>query len=282
MTDFFSNDNFNNIEIDSDKPSFKFANLEGPLDLLLYLIKKSKVEIEDVRLADITDQYIEMVNQLGKIDMERASDFIVVASELIEIKSRALLPRSEENAEDELDLDYLMKLRLKEYALFKEQSERLREIEEVNRFYKAPEKSAHKFRVVIKDMQLDMLLDAFTKLMHRINAATQAPVVKEIVKEKFTVQQKIASIKDALIENSELKFSDLFLMSISKDELITTFLALLELLKLQEIRVMQKDLFSDISIVKRDDDNVENEESSGQDGDLIAEEVSDNFDNKEN
>lgn len=233
-----------------DKPTFRFADKEGPLDLLLFLIKKSKLEIDEVKLADITDQYIEMVNQLGKIDMDRASDFIVVASELIEIKSRSLLPRVQEAVEDEVDLDYLMKLRLKEYSLLKEQSEKLKSIEELNRFYKQPDKSANKHRIVLKDMQLDLLLDAFTKLMHRVNATALPPTVKEVVKEKFTVQQKIAAIKDALIMQNHLMFSELFEQSISREEIINTFLALLELLKLQEITVLQNDLFNDIKIIK--------------------------------
>lgn len=248
------------LEVNNDNEStfdmkFKFADQEGPLDLLLQLIKKSKLEIEDVNLADICDQYLEMVSNLQHLDMEMTSDFIVLASELIEIKSRRLLPRSEENLEPEEDPDYILKMRLKEYAMLKESSEKLKMLENNDRFYKAPEKEANKFRIVLKDMQLENLLDAFVNIMHKVSVSEEENEVKQVEKEKFTVEQKIASIKDSLLLNKKVMFSELFGQTISKNELVTTFMALLELLKLQEIKVKQGEMFGDIEIEKCEEIN---------------------------
>ena len=138
--------------------------------------------------------------------------------------------------------------------MFKEVNEKLKDMESNDKFYKEPEKEANKFRVVIKDMKLDMLLDAFVGIMHKVNKVEKNKESKEIVKETFTVEQKISSIKDTLISREKIKFSELFLESASRDEVITTFMALLELIKMQVIRVAQDDLFSDIQIEKTGDE----------------------------
>lgn len=229
--------------------TFKIENFEGPLDLLLQLIKQSKLGIDEIKLSEITEQYLQIIEQLSKVDMENASEFIEVAATLIEIKSKSLLPRLQEETEEE-DPEYLLKLRLQEYQMLKETTEKLKPLENIDRFYKKPEPDANKFRYVIKDMQLDMLLDAFTRIMVRVNESEKKDEVKEIVKEKFTVNQKIATIKDSLLVRKQVYFSELFSNSISRDEVVTTFMALLELLKLQEIKVVQPENFADIEICK--------------------------------
>jgi len=241
-------------EIFEEKMSFTLDNFSGPLDLLVALIKKNKLEIEDVEISKLTEQYLEVMKDISSVDMEVASEFIEYAAILIEIKSKKLLPKVNEETDDEFDEEYMLKLRLKEYMMFKEVNEKLKEMESNDKFYKQPEKEANKFRVVIKDMQLDMLLDAFVGIMHKVNKVEKAKESKEIVKETFTVEQKIAAIKDTLISRDKLKFSELFLESSSKDEVITTFMALLELIKMQAIRVSQDDLFSDIQIEKTGDE----------------------------
>ena len=255
-------DNSTNTELnteENDALSFKLENFEGPLDLLLHLIKQSKMEIETVELSKITEQYLEIMNNLPEVDLEMASEFIEVAATLIEIKSKALLPKLiEEDEVDEDDPEALLLQRLQEYKLFKETSEKLKLAENVDRFYKAPEEEASKFRIVLKDMSLDILLNAFTGLLTRATKVETENEPKQIEKEKFTVTQKIASIKDALLIQSKIMFSDLFRQSISRDEIITTFMALLELLKLQEIKCVQSDAFNDIEISKKEQD--ENDE----------------------
>ena len=236
--------------VDSDKLTFKLENFSGPLDLLLTLVKKSKLDIEDIQISELTEQYLEIMKDITTVDLEVASEFIEYAALLIEIKSKKLLPKIVENDEEELDPEYILKLRLREYQYFKEVNEKLGKLESNDKFYKQPEKEANKFRIVIKDMELDKLLDAFVGIMHKVNKIEKNKESKEIVKETFTVEQKISTIKDTLISRSHIKFSELFLESSSKEEVITTFMALLELIKMQVIKVSQDDLFSDIQIEK--------------------------------
>lgn len=245
-----------NIDDDtqSDKLTFKLENFSGPLDLLLSLVKKSKLDIEEIEISKLTEQYLEVMKDISSVDMEVASEFIEYAAILIEIKSKKLLPKLVQEDEDELDPEYLLKLRLREYQMFKEVNEKLKEMESNDKFYKAPEKEANKFRIVIKDMELDSLLDAFVNVMHKVNKVEKAKESKEIVKEVFTIEQKISSIKDVLISRDKLKFSELFLETSSKDEVITTFMALLELIKMQVIRVSQDGIFNDIQIEKTGDE----------------------------
>lgn len=238
-----------------DSVNFKLENFEGPLDLLLQLIKQSKMSIEEVKLSEITNQYIEIINSIDKVDMDQASEFIELAATLIEIKSKSLLPKPEEDVPDEEDPEYLMKMRLKEYMMLKETAALLKPMENTDRFYKKPEPDANKFRYVIKDMNMDMLLDAFSRIMLRVRKDEDKNEEKEIVKEKFTVVQKIASIKDSLLVRKKINFSELFSQSISRDEIITTFMALLELLKMQEIRVKQTENFADIEISKHEEED---------------------------
>lgn len=242
-----------NVFSTDEQMTFKIENFEGPLDLLLQFVKQSKLSIDEVKLSEITEQYLVVINQLSGIDMEQASEFIEVAATLIEIKSKSLLPKLEEQPEEE-DPEYLLKMRLKEYQMLKETTEKLKVLENTDRFYKKPEPDANKFRYVLKDMQLDMLLDAFSKLMVRVHESKKVDDVKEIQKEKFTVSQKISTIKDSLIVRKRVYFSELFSNSISRDEIVTTFMALLELLKLQEISVKQPENFADIEICKQEKD----------------------------
>lgn len=238
------------IEELSEKMTFQLDNFTGPLDLLLSLIKKSKLEIEDIEISKLTEQYLDVMKDITLVDLEVASEFIEYAAILIEIKSKKLLPKIQVEEDDEFDEEYMLKLRLREYQLFKEVNEKLKDMESNDKFYKQPEKEANKFRIVIKDMQLDMLLDAFVGIMHKVNKVEKSKESKEIAKESFTVEQKIANIKDTLISRSKLKFSELFLETSSKDEVVTTFMALLELIKMQVIKVSQDNLFADIQIEK--------------------------------
>lgn len=235
--------------------TFKLDSFEGPLDLLLHLIKKSKLEIENVKLSEITEQYLSIMKEIDNIDLEVASEFIEVAATLIEIKSKALLPRLVEEDDEEEDPEALLLQRLNEYRLFKDACEQLKPLESVDRFYKDPEPDANKFRIVIKDMQLDLLLDAFTGILTRVSEVEKISKPKEVKREVFTVGSKIAAIKDALVLEPKIRFSQLFETSSSRDEIITTFLALLEMLKLQEVKIFQSQVFDDIEIVKADDNN---------------------------
>lgn len=241
----------NDMLLSSDAYRFKLDNFEGPLDLLLHLIKEAKLDIATVKLADITEQYLEYMQDIKNIDMDKASEFITVAATLIEIKSKSVLPVEQDETEnDEEDDEALLLRRLKEYELFKEVGKNLKEIEDVNKLYRAPGKETEKVKIVMKDMVLDQLLDAFAKLLTReeLKKAVQNEQPKKIMKDRFTVAEKIISIRNFAKERMRFEFEELFDEDMTKSELINTFLALLELLKLQTIKVIQNGTFGNIVI----------------------------------
>ncbi len=236
-----------------DKYRFKLDNFEGPLDLLLHLIKDSKLDIMTVKLADITEQYMAYMADLDNIDMDRASEFIIVAATLLEIKSKHLLPVEVEEESEEEDSETLLLRRLKEYELFKETGQRLREIEDINKLYRPAGKETEKVKIVIKDMVLDKLLDAFAKLLTRAEArGKEKEEPKKIAKDRFTVAEKMVSIRDYARGHKRFPFEELFVNDMTKSEMINVFLALLELLKLQTIRAEQSGIFSQINIISNE------------------------------
>lgn len=233
---------------------FKLENFEGPLDLLLHLIKDAKLDIMTVKLAEITEQYLEYMKDIDNVDMDRASEFITVAATLIEIKSKHLLPAPAVETDDEEDSETLLLRRLQEYELFKQTGQRLREIEDINKLYRMPGKETEKVKVVIKDMVLDKLLDAFANLLMRQKARgedKQAP--KTVLKDRFTVAEKVISIRDYTRMHKRYPFDELFANDMTKSEMINVFLALLELLKLQTLRVEQSAIFGQINIISNED-----------------------------
>ena len=237
-----------------EKVRFKLDNFEGPLDLLLHLIKDAKLDIMTVKLSEITEQYLEYMQDLDSIDMDRASEFITVAATLIEIKSKHLLPVDSEDELEEEDSEMLLLQRLKEYELFKEAGKRLREIEDINKMYRAPGKETEKVKVIIKDMVLEKLLDAFAGLLARQEArGKEKEEPKKIVKDRFTVAEKIVSIRGYAREHKRFPFDELFAPDMTKSEMINVFLALLELLKLQNVRVEQTGIFQQISVISNED-----------------------------
>lgn len=240
-------------ETEEDDYKFKIDQFEGPLDLLLHLIKVTKIDIRDIFLSDITEQYLEMMNDIDDIDIEKASEFINMSATLLEIKSRHLLPVESEEVDEE-DPEQRLIRQIEEYKIFKEQGEVLSKIEDIDRFYKAPDNSVGEFKYELPDkLSMNSLINAFTSLMQKMTIKAEVVQEKKIVKDKFTVAQKISHIKDMLITKKEFKFNDLFEESYSKSEVINTFLALLELLKRQYITVTQNSLFEDIEIVKNED-----------------------------
>lgn len=227
---------------------FKLDNFEGPLDLLLHLIKDSKMEISEIKLANVTEQYLDYMAQLEEIDMEKASDFIDIAATLIEIKSKSLLPRVEEETEEEMDPEAMLLRQLKEYKLFKEASERLKVYENVDRFYKPADETVNDYRYVLKEMNIDGLLNAFASMLTRVKKEEEKVVPKKIEKDRFTVAEKIISIRQNILDKKKMRFSDFFEEDYTRSEMINLFLAVLELLKMQEIRVMQQSTYDDIDI----------------------------------
>lgn len=239
----------------------KLSNFEGPLDLLLYLVNKAEISIRDIFVSEVTEQFIAYVRSADDLDMEKESEYLGMAATLLEIKSKELLPimQFEWDQEDDYFMDEESPQenifrQLEEYKLFKEASENLKEQETVNIFYKEPDESANDVRIEYTDFNLNNLVKAFSKLLERLDLEKRIKnSQKEIPKEVFTVADKINYIKTTMLERQSCSFFELFKEDASRMEIITTFQALLELLKLQYLTYEQKETFGDITINLRED-----------------------------
>ncbi|HRZ40522.1 MAG TPA: segregation/condensation protein A [Candidatus Omnitrophota bacterium] len=238
----------------------KLDVFEGPLDLLLYLIKKNDLDICDIPIAQVTDQYLEYIEMMKMLDLEIVGDFLVMAATLIQIKSRMLLPPDpgqQEEQEQEDPRDELVR-RLQEYKVFKEIAEQLK-LKEQERQKLFPRKADQEFAQELKDDAKEVvfeanlfdLINAFSKALERFKEDS----VYEVQKEEYTVEDKIHHILHSLLKRPHVVLTDLFIESKNKMEVIVSFMAVLELIRLKEIKVIQKRLFSEIEIV-RNTDNV--------------------------
>lgn len=238
-----------------DSYNVHLDSFDGPIDLLLHLVKAAKIRIEDIFLSAITDQYMKYMEQIDSVDLEKASDFIEVAAILLEIKSKSILP-GEEEEEDENSAKRELIQKIEEYKLYKEACEKMKETETVGAFYKQPDESVGDPRVILKDMTMDGLMHALQKLFLKMEKRALAAPQRKITLDRFTVAEKISHIKDALLIRDEANFFDLFDADYTKSEIITTFQALLELLKMQFMRAEQKEIFGDIILhrIKSNDD----------------------------
>ena len=239
----------------------KLTNFNGPLDLLLTLVKENKIEIKDIFVSQVTEQFLQYMSQLSELDVDQASEYMAMAATLIEIKSRALLPILPELNEGEETPEAMLIRQLEEYKLFKEIVTDLKKQENVNRFYREPDKNVGKEVSVIKEnLSVEGFIKAFGKFLMRMQVknAAENNVSRAITRESFSVPQKMAYIREVLLTENQFSLKDLFDENTSKNEIVTTFLAVLELLKLQIINVSQSGLFEDIIITKRaDSDDIE-------------------------
>lgn len=239
-------------EESSSQLSFKLDGFEGPLDLLLHLIKEKNVSIKEVKISDITDQYLKYMEDIKRLDMDDATAFLDMTSRLLEIKSKSILPVEEiPEDEDEIDEETRLKMQLEEYQLFKEAGGNLQKFENVNRLYKQPDKNVGDARIVFNQFNLDKLLDAFAFLLMRTKDRDN-PQEKKISKDRWTVADKMAFLVNVLKEHKEINFFSLFDDSYSKLEVITVFMAILELLKHQKIEVIQAERYADIKIKRKE------------------------------
>lgn len=237
----------------SNSYKVKIEAFEGPLDLLLHLIRESKLDIQTIRLSEITGQYLDYINNMDLLNMENAADFLDVAATLIEIKSKKILPREEEIVEDEEDPETLLKRRIEEYKLFKDASETLKQIEDVNKLYKQPSEEAGNYRIVLKQMNIENLIKAFSGLLVKATQNEGLKQEKTIERDRWTVEEKIFEIKSLLINCEKLSFKALISDDFTRSEIITLFLALLELLKRQFIKVEQEQNYGEIEIFRNED-----------------------------
>ncbi len=246
-------ENAEELLADSGAYEVKLENFEGPLDLLLHLIRKAKIAIEDIFVSEITEQYLGYMEQLKEIDLDRASEFIEMAALLLEIKSKSLLPKPEADAPDDAeDAKRELIQRIEEYKLYKEASLKMKERETVGLHFREPDPSVGEVKFVLKDMNMDGLLKALQKLFLKMDRNAVKPKERKITLDRFTVEEKIGSIKDVMLTKDTVSFFDLFEDDYSKSEIITTFQALLELLKLQFVTAEQAEIFGEIIIHRRE------------------------------
>ncbi len=230
----------------------KLEVFEGPLDLLLYLIKKDEIDVYDIPIERITRQYLEYMELFKILDLDVAGEFVVMAANLIYIKSRSLLPVSQqppdEEAEEE-DPRWELVRQLLEYKKFKEAAEHLQTRAQVqeNLFSRVPEKPDFAGERPLGEVSIFDLLNAFQTMLKRVNMKED---LREIFEENFTVSDKIDLILKMIASGVALKFSELFAGAASRTEIVVTFLAMLELIRLKQLRTVQPDVFSEIELVK--------------------------------
>ncbi|MFD0586854.1 segregation and condensation protein A [Paenibacillus sp. GCM10027627] len=238
---------------------YKLETFEGPLDLLLHLIDKSEIDIHEVSISEITMQYLEYLDAMKELELEVTSEFLVMAATLLAIKSKQLLPKPpifEDIYDDWVDDDGLdprdeLIQRLIEYRKFKGIAEQLRE-KEIERslvFSREPEDMTpylveEKVNPV-EGLHISDLVAAFQKALRR---AARRDIIATVQRDEISVKDRINDIVDVLKQFETVRFSKLIRENMDKHEIVVTFLAILELMKMKHIRCFQHSLFDDIVI----------------------------------
>jgi segregation and condensation protein A len=234
--------------------NIKIPVFEGPLDLLLHLIRENKLDIYDIPIALITHQYLQYIKMMKDLNLDIAGEFLVMAATLIHIKSRMLLPPDEEvPPEEQEDPRRELVEKLLEYQAFKEAalSLRQREDEWTRVFQREPlfDSEEEDAGIYLSDVNLFDLLEAFKKILD-----TAPSEVATITKETLTVKDKMSLIMEMLEGQDAIRFEDIFKDGITRSQLIVTFIALLELIRLGLLRAYQEKEFGNIWVIKQNAD----------------------------
>lgn len=244
----------------TDNYKLVIKNFEGPLDLLLFLITKNKMNIFDISLSELTDKYVEYLNEMSEKNIEIASSFVVMASTLLDIKARKLLPEiepKEDEQEDKITEEDMIN-RIIQYKKYKEISEKINNMyrENFGSFSKPFEKIKYKTKIEYtgekfeKEKLFNVYRFILTRNANKINK--KAKEIETLAKyERITVKDKVKQIVNYLDNNDNMVFNDVFdVNSCSNIEVATAFLGMLELSKLKEVSISQEYLFSDINVEK--------------------------------
>lgn len=229
----------------------KLEIFEGPLDLLLYLIKRDEIDIHDISLERITRQYLEYLQAFKELNIDVAGEFVVMAANLIYLKSRSLLPVDQQPPDEDADEDdprWDLIRQLIEYKKFKEAAAQLhlRALEQERIFTRdggSPVPAEAPLRLA--DVGIFQLIHAFQNVIKRVEARED---LQEIFGEHFTVSDKIDTILKRVASGASVRFSELFGDIASRVEIVVTFLALLELIRLKQVRALQRGVFDEIEI----------------------------------
>jgi segregation and condensation protein A len=244
----------------------KIENFEGPFDLLLHLIKKNEMDIYDIKIFDITNQYLQYIEQMKVMDLDITSEFVVYAATLLEIKSRMLLPKTitdEVSADLENDPRKDLVSKLVEYKKFKQIAYYFKELEEKTGtvFTKKPEiiednSQAADTLDILKEMSILKLYNLYNELINRYNNKINKDTTlqREIPVDVYKIEDKMSYLIQRITAGNHIYFSSLMRECSSKMEVVVTFLALLELIKLKNVTVIQEDNFKEIYLEGTDDD----------------------------
>lgn len=234
---------------------FLINDFEGPLDSLLHLIKKNNVDICDIKISDITKQYLDYLEEMENLDLNIASEYLALAAELIEMKSLVLLPKPE-FSDDEYEEDPRENLikRLIEYKKIKESTPKLKELEEERKkLYTKVASNMKQYqdenqKPDFNDIDLDCLLNAFSKFLER--KEEEKPLNTKITKKEYSVSKRSREIKSLLRTKQKINFEELFEIQ-TKEYIVVTFLSILALAKKQELIIKQDNNFSNIVLSLR-------------------------------
>ena len=242
------------LALETQKYAIKIDNFEGPLDLLCHLIDKNKMNIYDINLSEITDQYIEFLKEQEKLNLEIASEFVVMASTLLFLKSKNLLPKQEEE-EEEITEEELIR-RIIEYKKFKEISKVLREkyIIFSNRYYGFEEKIDLPKQKLEKKYDEAIIPEIYENLVEKNNEKINQNaknIEKIAITDNYTVASKVREMFRVLIKQKRFVFNKLFsIKKHNKQEVVTAFSGLLELSRRSKVETIQEELFGDITVEK--------------------------------
>ena len=230
----------------------KLEIFEGPLDLLLYLIKRDELDIYEISLERITRQYLEYLQAFKELNIDVAGEFVVMAANLIYLKSRSLLPVDQQPPEEDVEEDdprWDLIRQLIEYKKFKEAAAQLqvRQLKQELIFVREPGGTEMPMMAPLRlgEVGIFQLINAFQTVIKRVEARED---LREIFGEHFTVSEKIEWILQRVGDGVPLRFSELFAAMASRVEIVVTFLALLELVRLRQIRATQPHPFDEIEI----------------------------------
>lgn len=226
---------------------FTINDFEGPLDLLLHLIKESNINICDINIVEITEQYLNFIEKEQNLNLNIASEYLIMAAELIEIKSKMLLPKQEKNIDEETDIKENLINKLIEYNKYKDIIPQLKELNnERNTIYtKSPENLDYleKEKVNNESSELHILLDAFNKFLNE--QKDNEPLKTTVTKKEYSIEKRNKEIKNILRKKNIINFIELF-DTISKEYIVITFLSILDLAKKNEIIIEQDKNFKNI------------------------------------
>jgi segregation and condensation protein A len=224
---------------------------EGPLDLLLYLIKRQNLDILDIPIADITAQYVEYVELMREINLELAADYLVMAAMLAEIKSRMLLPRSSEDEENEDDPRAELIRRLQEYERYKQAAEDIDSLPRLERdvFQSTADFPDRKIERKDPDIDLKELLFALKEVMHRADMFSSHHVEREAL----SLRERMSIVLDKINGDTFTPFTELFDFEEGRDGVVVTFMAILELLKQSLLEIVQAEAFAPIHVKSKVD-----------------------------